>query len=210
VRREQDRTAGGGQRVHLGPERAARFDVHRDRRLVEHEQLGVGDDREREPDALDLPAGQLGGRALREVGDAGPFQRFLDGDRPLVQRAKEVNQFTNGHVGEDRAGLQHRADQAFGHRGLGFAPEQPRAAVVGAGEPEQHVDGGGLAGSVGPEQRHDLAGCDVEIDAADGAYGPEALGQAVESDGHPGGVSHSVESAVPGRPGQMSRVLVWR
>ena len=54
-------------------------------------------------------------------------------------------------------------------------------AGVRPGQAQQHVDGGGLAGPVGSEERHHLAGCDLQVDPADGVDVPEALVQA----GHP-------------------------
>ena len=69
---EQDRLAARGELAHRRPERAAALDVHRHRRLVEHEQLGVADQREREAHALGLAAGELLRAPLRDVARAPP------------------------------------------------------------------------------------------------------------------------------------------
>src|SRR5699024_1188508 len=67
---------------------------------------------------------------------------------------------------------------------LGGMPKTSTAPALGrAGESQQHVDGCGLAGAVGPEEGHDLAGADTQVDVIDGPELAEALGQVVESDG---------------------------
>ena len=50
--------------------------------------------------------------------------------------------------------------------------------VVGPREPEDHVDGRGLAGAVGAEEGDDLALLELEVDAAHGLDGAEGLGDA--------------------------------
>ena len=54
---------------------------------------------------------------------------------------------------------------------------------VGALQPEQQVERGGLASSVGTEQRHHLAARDAQVDAVDGPYVAEALAQPADVDG---------------------------
>ena len=55
-----------------------------------------------------------------------------------------------GHVGEPAVQLGRLPPRV--------TAEEPRGAAVGAQEPEQHADRGGLAGAVGPEETVHLAG----------------------------------------------------
>ena len=85
VGREQDRLAARGERAHRRPERVASLDVHRDRRLVEHEQLGVAHERDREAHALGLSAGQLLRALGGDLAHAGELEHLLD-----VQRRRDT------------------------------------------------------------------------------------------------------------------------
>jgi len=71
-RRTQRLSGGESQRVRFAPA----LDVHRHGRLVEDEQPRVGDEREREADALALAAGELLGPAAGDVGDADQVEQI--------------------------------------------------------------------------------------------------------------------------------------
>ena len=64
-------------------------------------------------------------------------------------------------------------------RGDRVGTEDPHGAGVGSGQPEQHVDRGGLAGAVRAEEGHDLSLRDLDVHAVDGREAAEALRQAV-------------------------------
>ena len=85
VRREQHRLAAGGEVPHGRPEVTARFDVHRDGRLVQHEQVGVADDAEREAQPLGLAARQLVRAPVGQIGDPGELDDLVDRHRVRVQ-----------------------------------------------------------------------------------------------------------------------------
>jgi hypothetical protein len=53
--------------------------------------------------------------------------------------------------------------------------EQPHLAGVGGDQPEDHVQGGGLAGAVGTEQADDLAGTDPELTPSTAVTAPKRL-----------------------------------
>jgi len=73
--------------------------------------------------------------------------------------------------------------------------EQPDLAGVGGDQPEDHVQGGGLAGAVGTEQADDLARADPEADAVHGGDRPEALGDVADVEDR-----HTADSRpLPGR-----------
>ena len=52
-----------------------------------------------------------------------------------------------------------------------------------AGQAQDHVDGRGLAGPVGPEEGHDLARGDGQVDPPHGLHGAEALVHPAQPDG---------------------------
>src|SRR5699024_5492902 len=63
------------------------------------------------------------------------------------------------------------------------APEQACGAAGRGRQPEQHADGGGLAGAVGPEKSVHAAGGHAQIEVVDGELVAEAFGQAMGFDG---------------------------
>ena len=72
-----------------------------------------------------------------------------------------------GQVLEQSAGLEHGRDEAAGDGLVRVEAEYGHGAGVGAAQAQHHVDGAGLAGSVGTEQRDDLAGVDGQVQAVD-------------------------------------------
>ena len=64
----------------------AGFDVERDRRFVEDEQVGVRHERDGESHALGLAARQLVRPPVRDVGDPGEGEHVVDDERVRVQR----------------------------------------------------------------------------------------------------------------------------
>ena len=170
----------------MRPELAAALDVHRHRRLVEDEQVGVADDCHRETDALRLAAREL--------------LRALAGDVPSpVSSSASSTSIGSGYSAAIIAtssrtersrisctGLEHRADHAGVDSLARGAAEDRDAAAVGLGEAEHHVDRRRLAGAIGPEQSCGLAGSDGHVDAAHRVNRStgrgERLGQALKAD----------------------------
>jgi hypothetical protein len=122
------------------------------------------------PHALLLPAGQLAHPAPGERPDSGPVDDLGDGARPLRQRGGEPDRLRGGQVRQQAAGLQQGADAALGHRPGGRHAVQEGGARVGSDQTQQHVDGGGLAGTVRAEQRHHLAAPDAQVQPVDGGH----------------------------------------
>ncbi len=184
VRCEQHGAALGRDRPHRRPERVTRLDVERHRRLVEHQELRVAHEREREAGALRLTAGQLLGAPLGERHRSGELECLVDRERIGVQRGHHRDELADREAPQEAAGLQHRADRPFVDRLRRRAPEQRDGAGVGWEQPEQHVDQGRLARAVRAEEGERLALRDVEIDAADRSYLPrrrrERLDEALE------------------------------
>jgi hypothetical protein len=182
VGREQHRAAAGGLGVHRLPEGPPRLDVHPGGRLVEHDQVGLRDDRHREPDPLLLAAGQALEDPVRQIGDAGPFERLVDRQWVRMQRGDQADQFADLGVLDDPAALQHRADLAGRDRLGGRVAVHLDGPAVGPDQAEQDLDGGGLARTVRPQDRDHLAGPDGQVDAGDRLDLAVSLGHAGEAD----------------------------
>ncbi len=147
--------------------RAAALDVQRDRRLVEHEQLGVADERDREAHALGLPAGQL----LRALARRSRLRRSARAPhrRPAARgTARPSSPPARAPTGPGSAApvcsIPPTAPSATAC--AGGAAEHRHRARVGREQAEQHVDRRRLARAVGAEQRDRLARRDSHVDAA--------------------------------------------
>ncbi len=79
VRREDDRPPARGFVAHRGPELPSGVDVHPGRRLIEDEQVGIGEERQCEPQTLLLAAAAGGHAPSCQGGDACPAHDRLDG-----------------------------------------------------------------------------------------------------------------------------------
>ena len=110
------------------PEVAPRFDVERRRRLVEQQQVRVGDERNREPHALGLAPGQLRGPAAGEASSPVERERVVDLERARVQRRDHRHEFADAQVVDQRPRLEHPADDAGGDRLGRRHPEQRHAS----------------------------------------------------------------------------------
>ena len=166
VRREEDRPALSGERAHGDPELPTAFDVQRDGRLVEHQQVGVADQRDRETNALGLPAGKLLRSLSGGCGEAGELERLVDVHRIRIERGHHRDDLAHGEIADQLAGLQHRADEAGVNSLARRVAEDGDGAAVRLGEAEHHVDRGRLAGAVRAKQRHGLSGGDREVNSA--------------------------------------------
>ena len=102
------------KRANRQPEAAAGLDVHSDGRLVEDQHRRVRDEGEREPDALGLAAGQLVGAPAGDLRQAGELERLVDLERVRVERGHHRDQLAHGDIADQRARLEHRADQPGG------------------------------------------------------------------------------------------------
>ena len=93
-----------------------------------------------------------------------------------IQRRGQVDELADRELADERAGLEHRR-RSRRRRPLrpGVMPNSDTVPLVGPGEPEQHVDGGRLAGAVRAEDGDGLARRDVDVDAAHGVDGAERL-----------------------------------
>ncbi len=162
VRGEQHRASLVRLLAHGGPECLARRHVHAGGRLVEDDQIAVARGGEGEADALRLTSGELVHLAVGDLRDARAGEHIGGLVRLRVQIAGEPDQLGDRDLVHQATALQHGA-HAPRDDGLARAgPEHPDRAVVGVLEAEQQVEGGRLAGPVGPEQGHRLARVQLE------------------------------------------------
>ena len=169
-------------------------DAERGRGLVEHDELGLEQQRAGDGDGLALPARERGHR-LAHRGDAGGELveerpgADLHGDLvelPGVLLAAEIDVGHHVEVLAEREVLEHRGDaHVEGGRGRGERRLLAHEADVARGglvHARQHLDQGGLARAVVAHQRHHLARVDVELDVGEGRDGAEVLGHVAERD----------------------------
>ena len=129
----------------------------------------VGDQRDGEADALGLAARQLLGAPVRDLGGTGESEHVVDvegsgySDATMRQSSRTLRSRMSPPIWSMAPTIPAATASAGG------AAEQRHPAPVGRGQAEHHVDGGGLAGAVRPEQRDRLAGRDREVDVAHGA-----------------------------------------
>ncbi len=102
------------------------------------------------------------------------------------------NILLHGEPSEDRGLLRQVADAKPGpaiHRQLGHVPAVDRdGALVGGDQSRNHVEHGGLAGAVRPQQPDGLAAAQIETDAADDGALLEALDHGANGEQADGGL----------------------
>jgi hypothetical protein len=169
VRGQQHRDAVGAQRAHELPHQAPALRVEARGGLVEEHELGPPDHRARQREALLL--------ADREAleGRAGAGREAQGLDEPVgVEGVRGTGRDQPEHLahpdpGVGAAALRHDAEagaQRVGRAG-GVDAEHPHLARVAAAQPLAHLDGRGLAGAVGSEEREHPARGEVEVEPVD-------------------------------------------
>ena len=193
-----------------GPHGGRRVDVEGGEGFVEQQQVGLDGQRAGDRHPLGLPAGELGRPAVGELGDAHLGEPAV-GDRPrgpstLPRAARpERDVLARGQVREEQRLLAEQPDPppVDGHgdagRGVGEDPVgQGHGRRLGVEQAGQRPEQRRLARPVGPEDRDDLAGRDLDGDvegeaaAAGGDAGGEARGVRAK-----GTISRSIRLTVP-------------
>jgi hypothetical protein len=177
VRGEQDGLAEIAQRAHDLPGGAPRRRVEARRRLVEEDQLGVADERQREVQPAPLAARESARAAVGGLLQAGQLDRLLHAAGGGVEAREVLDRLAHGQVRVGAAALEHDADPAaqLGRAQGRVVAEHRDLAAVAVAVALEDLDGGRLARPVGPEQAVDLAAADRERQAADGLVGAVGL-----------------------------------
>ena len=161
--RQQDGDAGGpllrDERADDGP----RLRVHAGGRLVEDQDLGPTDQREREAEPLPLPARQAAERGGRHGPQAQHVQQLVRVARIVVEPGVLDDRLARSRPKVDAAGLEHQA-----HAGSQRATtarrilaQDPHRPVVGAPVALDDLDRRRLARAVGAEQATSSPGATV-------------------------------------------------
>ena len=117
MRGQENRLAAGDEVADLFPERAARFDVEADGRLIEDQQIGIASDREREQRSLLLAAGKVSVLFLLDALQSGGFDHLLHRHRIRVVAREQMDVLADAQRLGHARDLQHGAD-ARAARGL--------------------------------------------------------------------------------------------
>ncbi len=152
--------------------------------LVEDDDLGTSDQRERNGKPLLLAAGEFGEADGRVLGQPEPGEQFAPVGGLGVEAREQRHRLGHGDLVLQLAllqlGTEHRR-----HRGpvvMGIPTEHPHGPAVGHPQALDAFDGGGLTRAVRPEDPEDLARFDGERDAADGVTLAVALVEVVDLD----------------------------
>ena len=172
--------------AHLGIERAER--------LVEQQHARLDRERARKRDALSLAAGELRGVTLGLPIELHEFQELVHAaanfglGRPLpsaFDTQPEGDILEHGEVAEQRVVLEHEADLALTHvRVRGVLAIDDDLARIRKVEPGDDAQERRLSAPRRAEQRHELAGGDVDAHPVERDEAAEGLADVLNFDGH--------------------------
>ncbi len=191
------------------PDHPAGGRVEPDGGLVEEQHRGAVEQRARDLQAAEHPAGERAREPLEHRLELHRLDRLLDALAPLApghagHAAVEVEVLVGGERAVDGDRLGDVAD-AGAHREAVAADViagHQRAPVGGLEQGREHADGGRLARAVGPEQAEHLAGCDREGDAADGLELTEADDEVVDEHRWSRGAAALTDACLRSPPGR--------
>ena len=171
------------------------------RRLVEDQQLGIAEQRGREPQPLPHPErvpldASVGCAVELDQAQHLVHTRVRQADRS----AQHPQVVAAGAARMEVRRLEHGSDsqRRMIERGIGLAEDQG-AAAARLGEPEQHPQRRRLAGAVRAEEAGDRPRREDERERVDGEHRPEPLRQRVGDDRrHRGRGGHVKRQASPG------------
>jgi hypothetical protein len=126
--------------------------------------------------------GALGHPAVGDLGDAGPPQRRWHVCVLREQAGGVEHRLTDREVLEQPPGLHDRGNQAPPDGVLGCHAEDRDLAIAGGGKAENHVNGRGLARTVGAQECDDFSLANGQIDVAHCPDGAEILAEVTQTD----------------------------
>ncbi len=182
------------------PELLAAGHVDRGRRLVEEGHLRLAGQGQREGQPLALAAGELPPGRPSTRGEPDETEELAGVAAPAVEIAEQADRLGHPDARVDAAVLEHDAHPLRERPVVGdrIEAEHPHRAAVGAPVALEHLDGGGLARAVGPEQGRDGAGLGREAHAVDGHEVAVAHDERVDLDGGHGRRGYWCRYGAPG------------
>ena len=139
-------------------------------RLVEDEQVGVLEQRSGDGQPLLHPGGVAPVVVAGTVGEPDLLERGVDrGARHADGPREQAEVLATGERREEAGFLDDGPDAVDDLWQLGrhLEPEEPHRALGRAGQPEQHLDRAGLAGTVRAQEPVHPARSDVEVETVD-------------------------------------------
>src|SRR5690606_37176921 len=173
---QHDRAALGGDAAQQLPHLVARLDVEAERGLVQHDYVGVGEQRHGDGELLLHPAGELRDHLIALRDEAQALEELAGAPPDLARRAAAVTAEVD-EVLEDRQApvevavpLQHGGDVPDGLEplGPGVVTGDADAARAGVHEAACHLYRRGLARAVRAQEAQNLAAGDLEAHAVHG------------------------------------------
>ena len=166
VRGEEDGPVGPAREEDHGlDQRPARYRVQADGRVIQDQQLGLRGERQRQAEAGPLAAGQAlhpGGGPQAEVADDAAEDLLVPGG---IEARLEIAAFPHAHPAIELVLFGQVADARPGLRRqrANVVAEDGAPTARGREQPQQHADGGGLAGAVAAQQREDPAARHLQV-----------------------------------------------
>ncbi len=123
-------------------------------RLVEHQESRLAQQAGRDPEPLPHAVGVAGHLVVGTVGEVDDLEHLLDeaGSHAAVEQRKALEVLATAEVGVELRALDEARD-AVEHRHVVLGPrpaEDADGAGVGADQPEEHPQEGGLPAPLGP------------------------------------------------------------
>ena len=165
-----------GDGFHTLPEGAARVHIHCGGRLVQNQQFRGVHGCQDVAQALLLTARALADLALSNLSQVGIGEYLIYVDGFGVQSRNHLDCSANRQILEQTAALLYRTEQTGACRLGGATTEDAQLSAAGLGQTEDHVDEGGLAGTIGAKQRDNLAALDGQINRVDSDHGAGRTG----------------------------------
>ena len=179
----------------LGAGLHAQLGIEVGQRLVHEEHRRLADDRPAERDALPLAAGQLLGLAVEEPLELQDARRLADplldlGLGHLAELEAEGEVVADRHVRVERVALEHHGDVAVLRRDVvDHLVADAQLALGDLLEPRDHPQAGGLPAPRRPDEHHELAVADLEVEVRYGGHVAVALVHVIERHGRHAGTS---------------------
>ena len=155
---------------------AAGMGIEAGRRLVEKDDLGIVDERQRQGEPLLLPAGQRIERRVRLLGERETIEQGLRRRSARIEAAVQRERLTRRDLVLEGSALESGADLLlhFPRPAACVDPTHLHDAAVGLAQADHALDGRRLPRAIRAEQAEDFTLGDLEAHSVDGP-GPVVL-----------------------------------